>query len=260
MIDYSKKRQGRAKDEKLSPQEMAVAELMAWGWDAVDAMLVVGILKKEEDPTTASHAALTFSSREDIDKLYKKRTLQLRNGSVLDQYQKLHPTPGTPGANRGAKKTEGSAFLNRKLWQGETAPIGDEEILATMWDTITKLKPEDPKRVDLLDKYDKLKRRQQGNNEDDTTIHFYLPRPECDTCPFRGNHVITEPEKKAEAPEPPKPDPEEDEFEPRTCVSAITGKTIYTPKAGYSKNGKKLGRPRKRKKKAASSEAQKEEV
>ena len=70
MIDYSKKRQGRAKDEKLSPQEMAVAELMAWGWDAVDAMLVVGILKKEEDPTTASHAALTFSSREDIDKLY----------------------------------------------------------------------------------------------------------------------------------------------------------------------------------------------
>ena len=113
MIDYSKKRQGRAKDEKLSPQEMAVAELMAWGWDAVDAMLVVGILKKEEDPTTASHAALTFSSREDIDKLYKKRTLQLRNGSVLDQYQKLHPTPGTPGANRGAKKTEGSASTTR---------------------------------------------------------------------------------------------------------------------------------------------------
>jgi hypothetical protein len=260
MIDFSAKRKGRAKDEKLEPRQLAVAELMAWGWDPTDAMLAVGLVQESDTKLDAQHAAVNFTANEDFDAIYKKRVKQLRNGAVLDEYQKLHPTPGSTGSNRGRPRADGTSS-ERKLWEGPLdEPATDEEILSAMWSTITKLKPEDPKRVDLLDKYDKLKRRQQGNKEDDTTIHFYLPRPECDTCPFRGNHVITEPEKKAETPEPPKPDPEEDEFEPRTCVSAITGKPIYTPQDGYSKNGKKLGRPRKRKKKAASSEAQKEEV
>ena len=226
MIEFSKKRIARARDEKVTPQQLAVAELMAWGWDAQDAMLAIGIIKQSDDPIDAQHAAVNFTATEDFTTVYKKRVKQLRNGAVTDDLQKLHPTPGTLGANRGRKREDGGPE-NRKVWQGDLdAPATDEEILAAMWETITKLEPKDPKRVDLLDKYDKLKRR-QGIGEDDTTIHFYLPRPECDSCPFRGNHVITEPEALAkngvEAPEEEEPEPE--------------------AKPGYFPSGKKIGRP-----------------
>ncbi len=228
MIDFSKKRIGRARDEKLEPRQLAVAELMAWGWDAVDAMLAVGLVKETDTKLDAQHAAVNFTANEDFDSLYKKRTKQLRNGAVLDQYQKIHPTPGTAGAAKGRPRNDGTS-PDRKLWQGPVdEPVPDIEILSAMWSTITKLDPGDPKRVDLLDKYDKLKRR-QGATEEDTTIHFYLPRPECDACPFRGNHVITEPEKAKEPEEPEEP----------------------KPKPGYSKNGKKMGRPPKRRRKTS---------
>lgn len=234
MTDFSKKRQDRAKAEKVDIRQMAVAELMAWGWDALDAMLAMGLIREEDTKLDAQHAAVNYTASEDFDALYKKRVKQLRNGCVLDEYQKLHPTPGTDSANRGRKRSDGTTS-ERKLWQGPVEePVADEEILAAMWSTITKLEPNDPKRVDLLDKYDKLKRR-QGVGEDDTTIHFYLPRPECDTCPFRGGHVITEPEalKKAGI------QPEEEEEE------------TPEPKPGYFPSGKKIGRPPKHRKKKA---------
>lgn len=228
MIDFSAKRKGRAKDEKLEPRQLAVAELMAWGWDPTDAMLAVGLVQESDTKLDAQHAAVNFTANEDFDAIYKKRVKQLRNGAVLDEYQKLHPTPGSTSSNRGRPRADGTSS-ERKLWEGPLdEPATDEEILSAMWSTITKLKPEDPKRVDLLDKYDKLKRR-QGASEEDTTIHFYLPRPECDTCPFRGNHIITEPEKPAD------PEPEPPEEEPTDA-----------PKPGYSKYGKKIGRPPKR--------------
>ena len=225
-MDFSKKRIARSNDEKTDPRTLAVAELMAWGWDAVDAMLAVGLIDEEDTKLDAQHTALNFTSDPAFDKLFKKRTAQLRNGAVLDEYQKLHPTPGTTSANRGRRKPDGS---DRREWQGELPePVSDEELLAAIWATIEKLDVADPKRVDLLDKYDKLKRR-QGNGEEDTTIHFYLPRPECDTCPFRGNHIITEPET-----------PDTDETE------ETEEEEPDEPKPGYSINGKKLGRPPKK--------------
>ena len=228
MIEFSKKRLGRARDEKLEPRQLAVAELMAWGWDAVDAMLAVGLVRETDTKIDAQHAAVNFTANEDFTAIHKKRVKQLRNGCVLDEYQKLHPTPGTPGSAKGRPRSDG--ITSRKVWEGPVdEPVADEEILAKMWETITQLEPKDPKRVDLLDKYDKLKRR-QGVGEDDTTIHFYLPRPECDTCPFRGNHVITEPEALAMAGV--EPEEEDEEEEP--------------PKPGYFKSGKKIGRPPKR--------------
>lgn len=231
MTDFSKKRQNRAKDEKVDVRQLAVAELMAWGWDAVDALFAVGLINESDSSVDAQHAAVNYTSSDEFDALYKKRVKQLRNGAVLDEYQKLHPTPGSAGSNRGRNKADGTTS-SRKLWQGPAdEPASDEDILASMWETITKLKPEDPKRVDLLDKYDKLKRR-QGIGDDDTTIHFYLPRPECDTCPFRGDHIITEPEALSmagvERNEEPEPEP---------------------AKPGYFPSGKKIGRPPKRRRK-----------
>lgn len=250
MIEYSAKRKGRAKDEKVDPKQMAVAELMAFGWDPVDALLVVGLLKETDEKGDAQHTALVYAANEALDKLYKKRQRQMKGGCVLDEYQKLHPTPGGRSDGRGAKPASGdNTYLRRKLWQGEIeGPASDEEILAAMWDTITQLDANDPKRVDLLDKYDKLKRR-QGAGTEDTTIHFYLPRPECDTCPFKGKHVITEPE-----PEQSKENSDFDE-EPEK-------KPRYIPKVGYSVNGKKLGRPAKRhykKRKKAEEEPEEED-
>lgn len=243
MIEFSKKRQARASEEKVDVRQLAVAELMAWGWDATDAMLAVGLVQETDTKLDAQHAAVNFTATEEFDAIYKKRVKQLRNGCVLDEYQKLHPTPGTSAAKKGRPRLDGTPS-DRKLWQGPVEePASDEDILAAMWSTITKLDLGDPKRVDLLDKYDKLKRR-QGVGEDDTTIHFYLPRPECDTCPFRGNHVITEPEAMAMA----GIDPEELEEE-------------KPPKPGYFKSGKKIGRPPKRhyKKRAKKDVAQHEE-
>lgn len=228
MIDFSRKRLGRAKDEGFDPRTLAVAELMAWGWDTVDAMLAVGLVAETDTQLTAQHAAVNLNADPAFIKLFRKRTAQLKGGSVLDEYQKIHPTPGTNRANLGRVRSDGST---RREWQGDVPePVSDEELLAAMWETIGKLEVGDPKRVDLLDKYDKLKRR-QGGSEDDTTIHFYLPRPECDTCPFRGNHIITEPEL-----------PEEKNAQEETEEEVETNK----PKPGYSVNGKKLGRPRKR--------------
>lgn len=231
MIEFTKKRQSLAKKEKVDVRQLAIAELMAWGWKASDAMLVMDIIHETDTNIEAQHAAVNYTAAPEFDVLYKKRVKQLRNGAVVDDYQEVHPTPGSASSNRGKPRADGSSS-ERKLWQGqEEEPATDEELLAKMWETITKLDPADPKRVDLLDKYDKLKRRTNVSTED-TTIHFYLPRPECDTCPFRGGNVITEPEKKPEPkPEPePKPDPN-------------------MPKPGYSIHGKKLGRPPKRRRK-----------
>lgn len=227
MIDYTKRRQDRAKTEKVDVKQLAVAELMAWGWDAMDAMLAVGLLKTSDDKVEAQHASLTYTGNEDFDKLYNKRTKQLRNGCVLDEYKKLHPTPGSSGDGRGPKRAD-SIYTERKLWQGPVTPATDEEILASMWETITKLEPKDPKRVDLLDKYDKLKRR-QGLGEDDTTIHFYLPRPECDTCPFKGEHVISEPDLQR--------------IKNEIDEAQKAPKSRYVPRPGFTKNGKRIGRP-----------------
>lgn len=242
MIDYSKKRQQRASENDLDVKQLAVAELMAWGWDPVDAMLVVGVLKNKEESLTAQHAALTYTSDDAFSNLYKKRVAQLKNGSVLDEYQKIHPTPGSSASKAGRPRKDGIA---RKKWQGdEPTAVPDEEILAAMWETITRLAPSDPKRVDLLDKYDKLKRR-QGAGEDDTTIHFYLPRPECDTCPFRGNAIITEPEPEAPTPKTEQEKEEEAfrEIYPDGDVRTTKPGRKRIQKEGYSENGKKLGRP-----------------
>lgn len=234
MIEFSKKRQSLAKKEKVDVRQMAIAELMAWGWKASDAMLAMGIIHESDTLIETQHAATNYISAPAFDVLYKKRVKQLRNGAVIDDYQEVHPTPGSASSNRGKPRADGTVS-ERKHWQGqEEEPASDEELLAKMWETITKLDAADPKRVDLLDKYDKLKRRTNVST-DDATIHFYLPRPECDTCPFRGGNVITDPEQK---PEPiPKPEPKPDPG---------------IPKPGYSIHGKKLGRPRKhrRKKKA----------
>lgn len=230
MIEFTKKRLARAKEEKVDVRQLAVAELMAWGWEPIDALLAMGLVKETDANLDAQHAAINYTANKDFDALYKKRVKQLRNGSVLDEYQKIHPTPGSASSNRGKPRADGTTS-DRKLWQGpEEEPATDEELLSKMWETITKLDAADPKRVDLLDKYDKLKRR-NNVGVDDTTIHFYLPRPECDTCPFRGDHVISEPEKPVQK-EAPKEDPN-------------------APKPGYSVHGKKLGRPRKHRKKKA---------
>lgn len=229
MIDFSNKREARAREERLDPRRMAVAELMAWGWDAVDAMLAVGLLHEEDNKLDAQHAAVNLTADQNFDVLYKKRVKQLRNGAVLDEYQKLHPTPGSNYSNRGRPRKEPDPD-NRKRWQGALEePVSDREILAAMWSTITKLAPEDPKRVDLLDKYDKLKRR-QGVDEDSATIHFYLPRPECDACPFRGNRIITEPT----------------EVEGRLKRESGEDKEEFDPKRDDAANGRKRGRPPKK--------------
>lgn len=249
MIDFSPKRKARAKDEGLDPRQLAVAELMAWGWDALDAMLAVDLVRENDTKADAMHTTVNYTSSEAFDRLLKKRVKQMRGGCVLDEYQKIHPTPGGQSDGRGRKRADAPSnkpsYLERKLWQGDVTPVSDEEILAAMWDTITKLDASDPKRVDLLDKYDKLKRRQGADGDNDTTIHFYLPRPECDTCPYRGNHVITEPEPDA------KP---EEEFKVKKP------KSYYIPHTTLSANGKKLGRPSKEdlKKKAENETAQEE--
>ena len=249
MPEFSRKRQARAREEGVDIKQLAVAELMAWGWNSLDAMLAVGMLNESDGKAVAQHAALTYTSAKEFDVAYKKRVKQMRNGAVTDEYEKIHPTPGSTGANRGRPREDGEM---RKHWQGDTPePVSDEELLAAMWETIEKLPKNDPKRVDLLDKYDKLKRR-QGIGEDDTTIHFYLPRPECDTCPYRGSHVITEPEtvEKPKAENGVKED------------YADTEEEEIQPEPGYSKNGKKLGRPPKRRytkrKKKEETEVQKE--
>lgn len=236
MIDFSKKRLARADEEKIDIRQLAVAELMAWGWDSVDAMLAMGLVKESDTRIDAQHAAINFTAGDEFQKLFKKRVAQLKGGSVLDEYQRIHPTPGSTRSRAGRPRDDGST---RKEWQGELPePVEDAEILAAMWETIGKLDAGDPKRVDLLDKYDKLKRR-QGGGEDDTTIHFYLPRPECDTCPFRGNHIITDPE--------PKPEPEE-EFKEREISDECPFDDEGNPKPGYTVNGKKMGRKPSKKK------------
>lgn len=195
-VNYTNRRLVRARDEKLSPEQLAFAELTAIGWSPIDAAIVLGLVSKDDDEKHATAIALSYAANSGLEKIHKKRIKQFRAGVVSDGLERLHPTPGGRGDGRGVKPG-----TIHKQWENISGSASDEEVLDKMWETITSLAKDDPKRVDLLDKYDKLKRRQGQKDEEDTTIHFYLPRPECDTCPMRGTHIINDPEIKKD-PEP----------------------------------------------------------
>ena len=187
---YSNKRKAIARQEKLEPRQLAVADLMAWGWKAEDAVMALGLVNEESDEAVQTAAAFSFTANPDVDKLVKKRIKQLRAGAVVDKNQAIHPAPGTPRASLGRKRADGT-----RSWEKPPSdtPATDAEVLAKMWETIEALPKDDPKRATLLDTYDKTKRRQGQDDGDNTTIHMYLPMPVCDTCPFRDRRVISDP-------------------------------------------------------------------
>ena len=180
--DISKTRLNIANKEKCTPRELAFAELLALGWKPLDAAITLGVVTSGVDYDKALLTAETFASREQVVSARSKRVKQIKLGSYADANGRFHPTP-----NRGALPPKAEDV------QQTTAALTDAEILDEMWNTIQALDRDNPKRAQLLETYYKTKRRQGEKDGEDTTIHFYLPRPECDTCPFKGGNVITMP-------------------------------------------------------------------
>lgn len=190
---YSQRRRTLIRQAKLqTPQQMAYADLTALGWIPTDIILVLGLADGElENANSLESKALRFADSQELDKQIAKRQKQLKGGIVLGESQNIHPTPG--GRSDGRGRPPKQAKTPKELI--EEPPADDSEVLHAMWDTIQKLDIGDPQRAKLLEIYDKTKRRQGQTTDDETTIHFYLPRPECDNCPMRGGMkpIITEP-------------------------------------------------------------------
>jgi len=193
---YSQRRRTLIRQAKLeTPQQMAYADLTALGWIPTDIILVLGLADGElETANSLESKALRFADSQELDKQISKRKKQLKGGIVLGDSQNIHPTPGSRSDGRGRPSKQEKT--PKELI--EEPPADDSEVLHAMWDTIQKLDVKDPQRAKLLEIYDKTKRRQGQTSDDETTIHFYLPRPECDNCPMRGERkpIITEPTQK----------------------------------------------------------------
>ncbi len=165
---------------KCTPRELALAELMALGWKPLDALITLGLVPESTDYDRAQVIAESYSARECVQEAYSRRVLQLKSGIMIGTDGKIHPAPNTARANLGKKKTMGAA-------------LSDMEILNEMWDTIKALDKDNPRRAQLLETYYKTKRRQGEKDDDDATIHFYLPKPECDNCPLSRGALISNP-------------------------------------------------------------------
>lgn len=166
---------------KCTPRELALAELMALGWKPLDALVTLGMLPESTDYDRAQVIAESYVTRDCVQEAYSKRVAQLKGGIMIGTDGKIHPSPTSARANIGAKK------------KAEGAALSDSEILNEMWDTIKSLDKDNPRRAQLLETYYKTKRRQGEKDDDDATIHFYLPRPECEHCPLRDGVLISDP-------------------------------------------------------------------
>lgn len=165
---------------KCTPRELALAELMALGWKPLDALVTLGLVPESTEYDRAQVIAESYSTRDCVQDAYSKRVAQLKGGIMIGTDGKIHPSPTNARANAGRKKAEGAA-------------LSDMEILNEMWDTIKALDKDNPRRAQLLETYYKTKRRQGEKDDDDATIHFYLPKAECDNCPLSKGVVISDP-------------------------------------------------------------------
>ena len=177
----SKGRIAIASSLKCTPRELALAELMSLGWKPMDALITLGLLPESTDYDRAQVIGESYATRECVQDAYSKRVAQLKGGIMIGTDGKIHPSPSNASSNKGSKKKDAGTALS------------DSEILDEMWNTIKALDKDNPRRAQLLETYYKTKRRQGEKDDDDATIHFYLPRPECEHCPLREGVLISDP-------------------------------------------------------------------
>ena len=161
---YSKKIERQAKKEKLTVDDMSMADLMCLGYADADAYLI------------------THQDQKIYGEDYIKK--QITSIVVTPEFIKY-----TARRNRAMKQN--SAKIETGRFDGhddDQEQLPDKEQLARELLSIARSLPSGSKeRADIMMKYADLMQMKKDAIEEESTIHYYLPLS-CDKCELYAKH------------------------------------------------------------------------
>lgn len=163
MLDYSRRRRSEARKAGLDPAEQAYADLLALGWSDVDAFLALGRYRPALSDDYNRGQVEQLSADDGVRAELERMRRRLRGGVEAD------------GSGRLRKAAPEDAPA------GGGSPLSVEEIMQEIQDTALKLPEDDKDRGNLLAKLLDLRRKNAAGDEEDATVHYYLPLS-CSRC------------------------------------------------------------------------------
>lgn len=160
MLDYSRKFKTECSKAKLDPQVRAMAELMVQGWTPQDAYIAVGFNKPALSDEYNKSQIEKYITDTDFNVYMESRRKSIKRG-ILKQYT--------------SESEEEEEEVKVKL-------MTKEEILQQALQSALSLPVNDKNRVEILMKYaDLAQMKKEEIQEEDSTIHYYLPLT-CNNC------------------------------------------------------------------------------
>lgn len=160
MLDYSRKFKTECSKAKLDPQVRAMAELMVQGWTPQDAYIAVGFNKPALSDEYNKSQIEKYITDTDFNVYMESRRKSIKRG-ILKQYT--------------SESEEEEEEIKVKL-------MTKEEILQQALQSALSLPVNDKNRVEILMKYaDLAQMKKEEIQEEDSTIHYYLPLT-CNNC------------------------------------------------------------------------------
>lgn len=160
MLDYSRKFKTECSKAKLDPQVRAMAELMVQGWTPQDAYIAVGFNKPALSDEYNKSQIEKYITDTDFNVYMESRRKAIKRG-ILKQYT--------------SDSEEEEEEVKVKL-------MTKEEILQQALQSALSLPVNDKNRVEILMKYaDLAQMKKEEIQEEDSTIHYYLPLT-CNNC------------------------------------------------------------------------------
>ena len=159
MLDYSRKFKTECSKAKLDPQVRAMAELMVQGWTPQDAYIAVGFNKPALSDEYNKQQIEKYITDSDFNVYMESRRKAIKRGIL----------------KTSVSQEEDDEDIQVKL-------MSKEEILQQALKSALSLPVNDKNRVEILMKYaDLAQMKKEEIQEEDTTIHYYLPLT-CNNC------------------------------------------------------------------------------
>lgn len=160
MLTVSRKLQTECKKANLDIQERAMADLMVLGWTAQDAFIAAGFNKPMLSDEYNKQQLEILTTDAAFQKYLDARSKALKKG-ILKQYSDESEDDGEKEKLKLMSKED---ILQEALQSALSLPVTDKN------------------RVEILMKYaDLAQLKKESFDEEDTTIHYYLPLS-CKQC------------------------------------------------------------------------------
>ena len=168
MLTVSRKLQTECKKANLDIQERAMADLMVLGWTAQDAFIAVGFNKPMLSDEYNKQQLEILTTDAAFQKYLDARSKALKKG-ILKQYSDESEDDGEKEKLKLMSKED---ILQEALQSALSLPVTDKN------------------RVEILMKYaDLAQLKKESLDEEDTTIHYYLPLS-CKQCSLYQAHKL----------------------------------------------------------------------